>query len=179
MLGCAAGIVVGKLIGASSKQVAAGCMVGAIGGYQYGDHVAGKKAEYANKEQYYQRVLQEAESVAKQSRQLNKQLANEIKALQSRERNIAAKINEQVRRNQELVKLKSEAKTALAKANAGVQSVEREIAIQRKVRREEGVEAPKTFIQVSDSKITALEQERRQLRLAQAQLKAMDRRRVY
>jgi outer membrane lipoprotein SlyB len=179
LVGCAVGAIAGKVLDASNRQLIASCIAGVIAGLSYGDHIAGKKERYAAKETYYRDVIKEADKVAIESRALSRNLDAEIKLLQSKERNILAKSAQEREKKAELAVLSSQASRSLKRANSGIKKVEREIAIQLKVRKDEGQSASAFFIKASDSKLTALEQQSRQLRLAKAQLKALDNRRFF
>ncbi len=84
--GAAIGALLGQIIGGDTGSTVAGAAIGAgIGGlfgHAYGNHVAQEKAKYAGEEDWLDACIASAEKMNQETRDYNRQLAQQLEALQ-------------------------------------------------------------------------------------------------
>jgi chromosome segregation ATPase len=133
LLGAAVGGVIGHQSGKGATGAVVGGLLGAAAGAAYGNHVAGKKAEFASQEDYLDAVLAQAEKVRDDTQQQNQALRTEIASL---EKQVATTL-ETYARNQssraDALELKQQLEQKLAAANTGLQGITDEIRVQKEV----------------------------------------------
>ena len=84
-VGAGVGAAIGAIFGGNTKATligaGIGAGVGALGGFFVGKHVADKKAEYANYEDWLDASIADTENLNEQTRQYNAKLGQDINAL--------------------------------------------------------------------------------------------------
>lgn len=176
--GALIGGAIGLLLGDSKEAAALGAIVGAVAGDLFAKRVIRKKAEYANTEDYMNAVIKDAESTLVQSQKERSTLLANFNKYQSEIAQLKKQQNSQSSLNAALNEQSSQASEDLKTANALIESVEKEIALQTKILEEERQVIPVALVTHSESTISALESEKRQLQLLHSQIATLDRRKL-
>jgi hypothetical protein len=143
-VGAAAGAGLGAIIGAIAggkdgawKGAVAGGLVGALGGFALGTHVANQKAKYANDEDYLDAVIANARQVNEETKQYNAYLDNEIQKLDQETALLVRQYNQKKITKVALNNEKAKLEAKLAESEKVLQAVKNELAIQKRVLKEE------------------------------------------
>lgn len=179
LVGCGIGSIIGNLLGKDTKSTIAGCVAGGIAGAAYGDHVASKKASYADQESYLNDVIAAANVVTKDAEAYNQRISVQIKQLESQEKVLSQAIAEQKTLKRELKTFETELTLAKTETEKQLQRVNNEIEIQNRVITSEKETASPKLMTVAASGVSDLEIQQRALTQALAQLENIDSRRAY
>ncbi len=177
--GCLGGAALGGLIGGGLIEAAIGCAASSIAGLAVGDHIAQKKAQYANKEDYHKAMLAEADMALQQNREVNKDLKIKIAQLEEIQKSLQLQERKKSETQKKLITRQKEIKQLITKTKTNISEISTNIEIQKQVLVEERQSASANFINVSEQGISDLETEKDSLKQALAQLEVMDKRRAY
>lgn len=169
LAGCAAGSVLGTLIGDNRKSAASGCALGGAAGLALGQHVAHKKREYAREEDYLRDLLAHAQNYAETLHQLNQQLLVDIRRLTAEESRLVQDYQSERARHLAMTQMRNDAEFRLQQIRRALVHTDRELEIQRQVLAEQGPNAPAFYRGSAELYIQQLEQEHQQLGIAQGQ----------
>jgi hypothetical protein len=128
VVGAGVGALLGSLSGDAGRGALIGAAIGTAGGLAVGDHVARKKARYANTEAYLDACIASAQKVNADAYAYNRSLSNRIASLE-REIRIAVGSGDRATmraKKKEVLALQNE-------AQAQVKVVSEEISVQRQV----------------------------------------------
>ena len=179
LAGCLTGGLLGNLIGENRESALIGCAVGGLAGLAIGNHVANKKEDYANEEDYLNAVLAEAKKVNENSRRYNEQLKIEIAQLEEINEQLKVINSNVLQQKLALRKIRKQTKRLLGETRQYIAKVDNEIKIQQEVIAQERESASEVFVLASNNELVGLNKEARVLRLAEAQLMALDNRRAH
>lgn len=177
--GALIGGVLGSVLGDNTESVVAGTLVGAIIGNIYGKHVADKKAQYKNSESYMNAVIAESDKMLAAAREHRETLT---KSITDQNRQLASlKRQSQNNRslNKQLEKQVAKNKKDIDVTNQLISAIDQEIITQKNVVKKERNLVAVSYVSRSETNITAMESEKRQLELLKAQLASLDYKRVY
>lgn len=172
--GALGGALLGQLFGGSTTSTlvgaAIGAGVGAGAGYLYGDHVAGKKAEYASNEDWLNACIDSSEKAVANAKNYNSSLDEDLVSLETQIARLESdklSVNEKATLQKNTKELLAEDTKMTEKAIA---SLKTEIAAQTEV-----VEEEKSGAQVRElnTQIAALNKELDALESNQAELAAL------
>jgi hypothetical protein len=173
-LGAGLGVALGAGIGAAvgGKQGAAlgallGGLLGGGAGAAWGAHVASKKAQYANTEDYLDAVIQKAQIMNGQTQQYNTSLASQIQQL-NKETNNLVRLYRQKQVQKAVLQAKyRETEQKFTEASKQLDAVNTEIQIQQRVLNNEktAVKSAQTQARLNniEIEIQRLEQQRDEL----------------
>ena len=133
--GAAIGALAGGLIGGDWQGALIGAAIGGAAGLAYGTHVAGKKADYANTENYLDAVIAEASRVNTEAYAYNNKLKGQVSA----HKKAVAALGDADKKTR--TAKRKEIERDLATARKQQKTVNREISIQQRVY-EENKDAP-------------------------------------
>ena len=173
------GAVVGSVIGDNRKSVVIGAIGGALAGTLYGKHVAGKKQKYATEEDYMHAVIAEGEQALNQARSEGQSLRRSIVAHERQIENLQHQNHSASKKNQSLAELSDNLKKDIQLADTAIAKLDEEIKIQKSVLDSERQNMTPRLVSQSESQISKLEIEQRNLKLLRAQLGSLDTRRIY
>lgn len=135
--GAALGALVGQVFGKDTKSTLIGAAIGgALGGLLggvYGNHVAHKKARYANEEDYLNACIDSARSVQQETCSYNEALKKEIVGLDAEVEQLVAKYNRKQIQKTALLGEKKKVDTTLAETEKKLQRAKDEVTIQKEV----------------------------------------------
>ena len=171
--GCAAGAVLGSLIGDNKKSVAAGCAAGGVAGYAVGYHVATKKQQYATEETYLRDVLRQAENQNRAVSELNRRLLADIDKLQRQEKNLSKNYQTQRARNLAATQMQADARQRLQQVRQEIARTDQELQMQRRVLAREKSDAPSFYLTSAPGLISQLERGRQNLSAAESRLETL------
>lgn len=177
--GCLAGAGLGGAIGQSWEGALIGCGVGSIAGYGVGHYIANKKSQYVKKEDYLNAMVSEAETSIKHSRQLNRKLASDIALLEKKQKQYLSQVNKTSSSQKILLAQREQTEELITQTENEIKKISDDIEVQKQVLVEERQTAPTQFVKVTGQNINDLESEKSSLKIALAQLEAIDRRRAY
>jgi chromosome segregation ATPase len=169
-LGAALGAGIGAAVG--GKQGAAlgallGGLVGGGAGAAWGAHVASKKAQYANTEDYLDAVIQKAQLMNGQTQQYNASLASQIQQLNKETDNLVRLYRQKQVQKAILQEKYQETEQKFTEASKQLNAVNTEIQIQQRVLNNEkkAVESTQTQARLKsiEIEIQRLEQQRDEL----------------
>lgn len=170
LIGAIAGGVIGHQSGSRDAGILVGGLVGAAAGAAYGNHVAGKKEQFASEEDYLDAVLAQAEQVRDDARRQNRELQAEIVALdQEVTDTLAAYATNQASREDALA-LKKSLEDRLATADTRLGGIQDEIRIQKEVLHTESDSADRERLQKLEQTIAELEDQKSELTAQAEQL---------
>lgn len=177
--GCLAGAGLGGAIGQSWEGALIGCGVGTLAGYGVGHYIANKKSQYVKKEDYLNAMVSEAEISIKQSRQLNRKLTSDITLLEKKQKQYLSQVNKTSSSQKKLLAQHEQTEGLITQTENEIKKISSDIEVQKQVLAEERQTAPTQFVKVTGQNINDLESEKSSLKIALAQLEAIDRRRAY
>lgn len=173
LAGCAAGAVVGSLLGDSKKSVAAGCAAGGVAGYAVGNHVANKKQAYASEETYLRDVLRQAENQNRALAELNQQLLVDLDRLQQQEKNLHKNYQSERARRLAATQMREDARLRLQQVRQAIARADQELDTQRQVLASEKSDAPGFYLRSAPGLIDQLHRSRERLAVAQGRLQTL------
>lgn len=173
LAGCAAGSLLGTLMGDNRKSAARGCVLGGAAGLALGQHVAHKKQEYAREEDYLRDVLAHAQAHTETLHQLNQQLLVDITRLTAEETQLVQDYQNERARHLAMTQMRNDAEFRLQQIRRALVHTDRELDIQRQVLAEQGANAPAFYRSSAQSHIEQLEQERQLLTIAQSRFNSL------
>lgn len=178
LLGAVLGGVVGEIIGEKQGAIV-GAYFGSILGNKWGQHVAGKKSEYANQELYLKDVIHASTVVTTDAIAYNKRIKGTITDLEKRKVELEASTAAHLNHRRQLKDFESGLKVASSETEKKIALVTREIEVQKKVIAMEQSTASSELIKVANIGVSDLEIQQRALNRALAQIKKIDDRRAY
>jgi hypothetical protein len=139
-VGAVGGAILGGLLAVATGNVrhiaafaATGALLGGGIGLAYGNHVASKKKEYAQQEDWLDACVAEAEKVNQETAQYNATLAGEIQALETETNNLLAAYQEKKAEQQQLLAAKEKVDQKHKQAQDRLARVKFELECQQKV----------------------------------------------
>ncbi len=173
------GALVGLVVGDNKESVIAGTLVGAVIGNIYGKHVADRKAEYRDNESYMKAMIAESDKVLLAARTqrdiLTESIENQKRKLAELTYQKSLGTETKIRLEQQIVQKQKDLKVT----NDLITAIDKEIKTQRRVVNQQRSQASAILVSQSETNITSMESEKRQLKLLKAQLASLDFRRVY
>ncbi len=158
------GYFVGSMVGQildGDKGSALGALLGAaLGGtlgYAYGNHVANKKEEYANTEDYLNACIASAQKVNLETQQYNAKLITEVKKLNLEANQMIAQYRSKEIQKTELNRKSQEVQVRYAEAQGQLRKTNNEIALQKNVLQRERANVPADAAKL-DHEISKLQQ---------------------
>ncbi len=179
VIGGVIGGVAGLLVGDNGESAAIGAAIGAVAGTLYGNHVASKKQDFANKEAYMKAVIAEADKVLANSRETRKTLKLDIAARKKTIDFIKSQRTSKSELNTSLAQLSKKNSQDIEKINQLILGIEDEMKVQKTVLVREKYSLSQQLVSLSETKTSGLETEHRKLKLLKAQLANLDIRRMY
>jgi len=129
--GATAGAVAGKAFGDSTAATlvgtVAGTVIGTIAGFFIGKHIAQKKAEYANQEDWLNACIENAEKVNKDTKEKNQKTCDRIAELDEKCRSMETKYAKQQSRKGELEELRNNITAEIKELNGRIENLNNEI----------------------------------------------------
>ena len=171
--GCAAGAVLGSLLGDNRKSVAAGCAAGGVAGYAVGSHVANKKRQYANEEAYLRDVLLQAQNQNRAISELNRQLLADIDRLHQQEKTLYRNYQTERARKLAATQMQEDARQRLQQVRQAIARTDQELQVQRQVLAQEKSGAPSFYLSSAPGLINQLEDGRQNLAVAENRLQTL------
>ena len=166
-LGAVFGAVTGAVIGNQSGDAAQGALIGGLAGAAagalYGNHVANKKEEFANQEDYLDACLAQAESVRVETAKKNATLLAEIAALDEQVEAYAARQAEEEANLDEAQQIKQQLAASIDTTESTLNTVQDEIRVQQDVRTQEEPSAGEEKLAALDEQIRLLEEQKLEL----------------
>jgi len=120
LLGAGLGAIIGNQSGNAGQGALIGAAAGGLAGLAYGNHVANKKAAYANEEQWLNACIAQARQTNASARAYNTRLATRISELKRQVASGNAQQKQQAKRA--IVQLQREANSELKKVDAEIRS---------------------------------------------------------
>lgn len=176
LLGAGIGAVIGNQTGDAESGALIGAALGGLAGFAYGDHVAGKKKEYASQEDYLNACIAEAKVQYKRVKGYNDTVRFEIAAIDKELQSIEGSASLTAADQDRLTKLRSTLSDRLVKAEEHMAAVSDEIAIQREVLKKERKNSDPAEIQALENQIALLEEQKAELETSTQQLAALNNR---
>ncbi len=165
--GALLGAIVGQLIGKDTKGTLIGAAIGAaVGGglgTAYGNHVAGKKAEYASQEAYLNACIASAQQVNEETRQYNVSLKDEINGLDKEVNKLLAQYKSKKAGKARVEKEQQKVQAKLSEAQAKLKTVQDEVEIQKQVLASERGKSKAELAESLDKEIALLEPSAKEL----------------
>jgi len=162
--GALIGYFVGSLVGQildGDDGAALGALLGtALGGtmgYAYGNHVANKKEEYANTEDYLNACVASAQKVNLETQQYNANLITEVRDLNDETNRMMELYHRKEIQKAELHRKSQEVQTRFAEAHGQLRKTNNEIALQKSVLERERANVPADAAKL-DHEISKLQQ---------------------
>ncbi len=166
--GARGGALIGYFIGSVFGQVAdgdegaalwagLGAALGGIAGYAYGNHVANKKEEYANTEDYLNACIASAQKTNLETQRYNAKLINEVKSLNDEANLMVAQYHRQEIEKAELRRKSQEVQAQFAEAQGQLRKTNDEITLQKSVLARERANVPADAAKL-DHEISKLQQ---------------------
>ena len=162
--GAAAGAVVGAIIGqlaggsteATLLGAAIGGAIGGVGGYAYGDHVAGQKEKYATEEDWLEACIAEAKKSNEEIVAYNQNLEEQIILLRNDTDSLQQKYADVETKNIKLLEKKKEVDELLELANIELAEANAELGAQSNVVTDAKQTDQSDYVETLDSEIEAL-----------------------
>ena len=162
-LGAGLGAIIGHQSGSGAEGALLGGLIGGAAGALYGNHVAGKKADFASEEDYLDACAAQAQKVHDEALQQSEALQTEIARLDTEVEALMAANEETKVDRDEARKLGKQVAAALAQAESSLDSVNDEIRIQRDVVTNEGESKAAVQLAALNDQIKALEAQKAEL----------------
>lgn len=156
VFGAILGQVIGGDTGATLLGAAIGGAVGGIGGYAYGDHIAGQKEQYSNQEDWLDACIAEAQKKNRELEDYNQNIVQQIAQLREETEALQARTTEAETRKAKLFEKKERVDQLLAAADTELASAKAELEAQNSVITEVKQEGQSDFTQSLDSEIELL-----------------------
>lgn len=161
VIGAVAGGLLGQIIGGDTKATlvgaAIGAAVGGVGGYAYGDHVAGQKAKYAQEEDWLDACIAQARQKNQEIVAYNQDLGQQIDKLKQETAALKKQHKDKKTRVAKLKEKKALTDSLLESANKELASAKQELGAQQSVRTEADKSGKGDFVVTLDSEISQLE----------------------
>jgi len=160
MIGYFVGSMVGLFLdGEKGEALGAllGTALGGIAGYAYGNHVANKKEEYANTEDYLNACIASAKKVNLETQQYNAKLINEVRHLNVEANLMLAQYQRKEIQKSELRRKSQEVQARFAEAQGQLRKTNNEITLQKSVLERERANVPADAAKL-DQEISKLRQ---------------------
>jgi uncharacterized protein YcfJ len=170
ILGAVIGTIVGHQFGDRTSGALIGAAIGGLGGAAYGNHVAGKKKQFASQEDYLNACLAQANKEYSEALAYNDKLGQQVEQLDARVTELAGLVGDQERLQREAPALKRELAAQKQATDARIAQVNKEIQIQREVLATERNAGAGAQLAALDQKIRDLETVRNQLAEGSRQL---------
>ncbi len=139
-IGAVGGAILGGLLAVATGNtrhlvgiMAAGALLGAGAGYVYGDHVASKKKEYAQQEDWLDACLAEAKKVNQEAAQYNASLEKEVQTLEAETESMLTAYQSKKIEKEQLLTVKQKVDQQLKQAQDRLARVKFELESQQKV----------------------------------------------
>ncbi len=141
--GAALGAIIGQLTGVDTESTIAGALIGAgigsIGSTAYGHHVANKKEQYANQEEYLNACIASTMQINEKTRRYNTALKNEIAKLDEDVNRMIVQYNRKKVTRTALIRKKQKVSAKLSQSQRYLNRAKDEVIIQKEVlKRESG-----------------------------------------
>ena len=162
-IGAGLGAIIGHQSGSGAEGALLGGLIGGAAGALYGNHVAGKKADFASEEDYLDACAAQAQKVHDEALQQSEALQTEIARLDTEVEALMAANEEKKVDRDEARKLEKQVAAALAQAESSLDSVNDEIRIQRDVVTNEGESKAAVQLAALNDQIKALEAQKAEL----------------
>lgn len=137
VIGAVAGGLLGQILGGDTTSTlvgaAIGAAVGGVGGYAYGDHVAGQKEKYAKEEEWLDACIAQAQEKNQHLVAYNQDLLHQISVLEEETAALRHKYREKKVRVAKLKEKKAATDHLLAAANKELATAQTELAAQSAV----------------------------------------------
>ncbi len=177
--GALIGGVAGVLLGDNRNAAIVGAVVGAVAGDLYAKKVVRKKEQYANTEAYMTALIHDAEQTISTTQQERQLLADNLREQQQileqlkKNNTDAEKLNEASQQQAKLLN------ADLEKTSALLTAVQDELQIQQMALAQERATLPVVLVSHSETAISGLMAEKRQLEVLKAQLASLDYRKLH
>ncbi len=178
-IGCGIGAVIGQLIGGDSEATALGCVAAGMAGAAYGEHVADQKSQYASKEEHFRAVIDSGRMAADKAKIYNQKVSKQISLVKNEQYSLEKKLRQASANQEEIAAHKRETGLMLTRVKSEIDRLNFEIGKQRQVLAQYQRSVNANLVQASQQQISQLESEQRTLKIALAELKAIDNRRVF
>lgn len=176
--GALIGGAIGLLLGDSKEAALLGAVVGTVAGDIYARNVVRKKEQYADSESYMNAVIEDAETALAKTQKEHKKLLASYEQYQDDIDKFSEQQKQGAKVNNRLSKQAEQASKDLETTNSLIAALDQEISLQVETLEQERNAIPVALVSHSESTISALESEKRQLELLKSQLASLDRRKL-
>ena len=162
-IGAGLGAIIGHQSGSGAEGAMIGALIGGAAGALYGNHVAGKKADFASEEDYLDACAAEAQKVHAEAVEQGEAIQAEIARLDTEVEALMAASEEKKMDRDTARKIKKDLATALAQTESSLDAVNDEIRVQREVVTNEGESEATVQLATLNDQIKALEAQKAEL----------------
>lgn len=159
-IGAVAGGLLGQVLGGDTKSTligaAIGAAVGGVGGYAYGDHVAGQKEQYAKEEEWLDACIAQAQQKNQELVAYNQDLLHQISVLEEETAALRNTYQEKKVRVAKLKEKKAATDKLLAAANKELATAQNELEAQTSVTTQARKSGKDDYAVTLDSEIESL-----------------------
>lgn len=180
VIGAVGGLIVGGLLAVATGNTrhlatfaAAGALLGGGAGMIYGNHVASKKKEYAQQEDWLNACIAEAQKVNQEAAQYNAALDGEIQALDMETNAILSAYQSQKIEKENLEEAKNKVDQKLKQAKDRLARVKFELDSQQKVAEQVTGDQQKAKLEQLDQEKLAMQKQIEQLEAHTTSLASM------
>lgn len=162
-IGAGVGTVIGGIIGyavGGKKGALIGAALGGAGGaatgYAYGNHIGGKKAEYAKTEDWLDACVADAHKVNQEMTTYNQELSTQIASIEKETAQLKKKKMKAKTKQAQMKEKQNATNQLLAKANTQLEAAKKELEAQQHISQEAKNEQKTDYAVSLDSEVEGL-----------------------